>query len=741
MSDKQFHITTPLTTLLTMLKSEGFDISTATLIDIQKVLANLGDEELVNFTELRSLLGPLICRNKEEQEHFNTIFDKYETLVKESIQKHPSSPSQTLPSSTQQLKWKVIIAGIACVIILGLYLWWKNNHDKSIINIITVATDSTGTILINEPVTFRADLKDTSRSKNYKVSFKIDDIVFANTREVKKTFSEPGSHQLTAWLLKPNGDTLNHFENKDLQVLCEMPPSVNIIKEATGQNRISAGTRYIAQVNNPSEHSDQYKYKWYINDSLAGQLSSFSTSYKSNEPYTINVNIDAGDLHCSTDSLTASLNEMPAYKLSVTGTEPLSPTATLNWKKIGLAGLYSLVLPASLAAIILYYRRRKQPGQKEKPVIDEPKEYTGPYKIEFKKQEDKITPEKEISQLAEAMRKRHVNDQLVLNVKKTIQKTIRSGGFPLLHFSAKTQPTDFLVFTDKENSEGHQVKLFEYIIKKLQNEQVNITGYSFYKEPLLLSNEKLNHSMLPVEKVARLYPNTILFILSNTSAFFQSLNTKLKPWAIEKFKSWEHKIILTPIPVNDWDYKETALMNAGFTVVPADLNAHSLITNEINNLVNRQKLKNISLPASYSSRFVDFEDWDQLKQYLDHDQRLLQWICTLAIYPHIDWKVTVALGKALEEKSEDKIKLVTYSNLLKFSRIKWMQTGLQSDALRLKMLQHLNNESEAIARDTMVHLLNEVEAAVSETSLIKDEFEMNKTVNKFLLHTRDPYHY
>ncbi len=126
-----------------MLKSEGFDISTATLIDIQKVLANLGDEELVNFTELRSLLGPLICRNKEEQEHFNTIFDKYETLVKESIQKHPSSPSQTLPSSTQQLKWKVIIAGIACVIIFGLYLWWKNSHDKSIINITTVATDST----------------------------------------------------------------------------------------------------------------------------------------------------------------------------------------------------------------------------------------------------------------------------------------------------------------------------------------------------------------------------------------------------------------------------------------------------------------------------------------------------------------------------------------------------------------------------------------------------------------------
>ncbi len=81
-----YHITTPLATLLAMLKAEGFDIGTSTLIDIQKILANLGDEELADFSELRSIISPLICRNKEEQEHFNTIFEKYKLYIKEKDQ-------------------------------------------------------------------------------------------------------------------------------------------------------------------------------------------------------------------------------------------------------------------------------------------------------------------------------------------------------------------------------------------------------------------------------------------------------------------------------------------------------------------------------------------------------------------------------------------------------------------------------------------------------------------------------
>ena len=396
-----------------------------------------------------------------------------------------------------------------------------------------------------------------------------------------------------------------------------------------------------------------------------------------------------------------------------------------------------LGLPLIIAALVLFIKRKKLKKSTATQTAHVPEEYSGPYKIEFKKQNDKITPEIEIGQIAEAMRKRHVGEVMRLNIRETIKKTIRSGGFPSLIFTPRTEPTDFLVFLDKSSAAGHETQLFEYVVKRLQNEQVNIVAYHYYKEPLLLSNDRLNHSMIPVDKIGRLYPHTALIIFSNTEAFFQSMNRKLKPWVTEKFNVWQRKIIITPIPYNDWDYKESTWLQEGFTVVPADLNAHYLIIGEINDLINREKLHKQTMPHTYSARFIDFDDWDALKKYLVDNPQLLQWVCALGVYPYVDWKVTIAIGKAIESASSKSDALVTYSNLLKISRIKWMQSGILPDE-SMKTLQHLENKNEVIARNVMVQLLHEVEDDISPTSLVKDEFDLNKTVNRFLLHTQNP---
>lgn len=739
MSPNESQISTPLATLLAMLKQEGFDISTATFIDIQKVLANLGDEELADFSELRSLLSPLICRNKEEQEHFNNIFEKYAQYIKE---KDIRSTEQVEEISKPRNYRKIILASLGGMLLVSAIIYYLlPPKHKPFINVITISKENAGYLLTNEPVIFRAEIKDTVPSKKYFVTYKIDDSTYENTREVEKTFAESGSSNLTAWLLNERGDTLNIFENNNIPVNCEPPPSVSIVKELS-INDNAAVKKYDLQFINASKDSSAYKYKWYVNDNLVSESKTLSARARVDSGYSVKVIIDTKGLHCSSDSLMATLFERPEYSLSVIGTKPLNLTANRDWNRILPAVLFLFIIPAILATI-LFFKKTKTAAQKKKeePLPVETKEYTGPFKIEFEDQANKISPENEISQLAGAMRKRHVNDLLFLNVPKTIQATIRSGGFPFLQFTPKTEPTDFLVFIDKENAEGLHVTLFEYIIKKLEGEQVNINSYSYYKEPLLLSNEKLNQSMLPVEKISRLYPNTVLFIFSDTQSFFETLSTKLKPWVTERFKSWEHKIIITPVPVNDWDYKENTLLQAGFTVVPADLNANHIITNEINNLINRQKIQFNNIPASYSSRFVNFDDWEQLVKYLDGDAMMVQWVAALAVYPYIDWKATVAIGKALEEKNNLKRKLVNYTSLLKLSRIKWMQTGVLPDALRLEMLAHVDNESEAIARDTMITLFNEVEKNITSSSLIADELELNKTVNKFLLHTHSPREY
>ena len=711
-----------------MLRKEGFDISTSTIIDIQKVLANISDEELSDFTELKSILSPFICRNKEEQERFSALFDKYVNLIRAKPVELKKEPQP------QRKKWLApVIAGTAILLaIAGIFLL-SGDRTKPVIQIKTsVEKDSGETyVLVNEPVRIEADISDSSLQSS--LSIQVGDSIYANRQSLLKTFVDTGIYPVQAWVMK-NGDTLAR-SNAQIDVRCEQSPSVRIEKDSAS---MATNKVYRAVFRNASSDSTKYKYKWHINDNVASTEPVFTTSYKSDSSYLVWLFVDLGGTHCSTDSLTAYLNETPQYRLAVTGTRPIEARADLDWNVIIPAVLFSLMIPGIFAAIILRFNRKKRKPKLTATYQPDDQEYSGPYKIEFKTQDENIVVEKEISQLADAMRKRHIGEVMFLDVDKTINKTIRSAGFPTLQFTPRTQPTDFLVFLDKGNADSHQVQLFEYFLGRLRNEQVNLTTYHFHKEPLVLSNDKFNHSMLPVEKVSRLYPNTILVIFSNTIPFFESLTTALKPWVTEKFKTWNHKIIITPVPVNDWDYKENALMKAGFTVVPADLNAHQLIDREITDHLNREKFKKFAIPNSYSSRFTNFDDWNELKIYLGNDPLLVQWVCALGVYPYADWKVTVAMGRAIEDANKRKDPLVTFTNLLKLSRIKWMHTGVLPDDLRLQMLQQLNPSNEITARKTIVRLLDEVKDQITPTSLIRDEYQLHHTVNKFLLHSNSP---
>ena len=125
--------------------------------------------------------------------------------------------------------------------------------------------------------------------------------------------------------------------------------------------------------------------------------------------------------------------------------------------------------------------------------------------------------------MADVLRKRQVTEIYNLNLRKTIKSTIVKGGLPSLQFTPLSKPMNFLVFIDKEKSESHLVKLFEYLAANLKRNEVDLQVYEYFKEPLFLSNEKLNHDRIPLSKVAALYPNTTLFIYGDARYFLYPL--------------------------------------------------------------------------------------------------------------------------------------------------------------------------------------------------------------------------
>ena len=270
------------------------------------------------------------------------------------------------------------------------------------------------------------------------MAFDIDGNIYKDTREVEKIFLTSGAKRITAWLMDDKGDTLDVYENHNVLVRCETPPSPYIVSKSDSGAQM---TNYVVHFANTSTDSSTYTYKWFIDDSLVSQSSALSMNFTPDSTYTLKVVINYEGLRCSKKADSAILTVCPKCELSIAGTKSLPPTSNKYSGNIFVAGLIYLLISIILATLILFYPRlisfyraskNKQMQGVVSPERREPGkiEYTAPYSIEFKNQSGKIAPEAKISQLTASMRERHLNEIKFFDIPRSITATIRSGGFP-----------------------------------------------------------------------------------------------------------------------------------------------------------------------------------------------------------------------------------------------------------------------------------------------------------------------
>lgn len=773
----------PLHQLIEILRGEGFEISNRTILDVQKILANLDDVAKKDTANLKYLLAPLVCRNKEEQDKFYRVFDNYESglntyskdiLDKADNDKKAEEERKIIAEQNRKkrIKWIKIIAFSVLIIAAGCwaYLYFdklkpketrpylsvsaeiKRKDSSFITNLPSVNTPYDGSveILKDDAVIFSAKLGDTIKGSNYTVDWKLNNSNVTNVRTINQVFAASDTNQLTAYLLEGN-KRIDSFIST-IPVLCEHRPIFSIENAGhTADNELEYTFR--AKTDDEKQLRN-YQYEWYIDDQPKEGDSVMKNSVPRMRAYTVKLVAYKGKTKfCDEYSITVIKNELPELELAAVGTAPL--VLQKEWNDTFLKYLFWTLLFGGLLIYNLFYEERLKKilkqffgnNEEESTTRKGKGTYTGPFTIAFNSQETKIHTEPAILQLAETLRKRHETDVYRLHIGKTIRSTIKKGGFPDFQFTPVTQPVDYLVFIDKEYPSSHIVKLYNYVVSSLAKEQVNLTVYNYHREPLLLSNEKLNHQLIPVDKLSRLYPGTILFLFADAETFFRPHSRQLYDWVKDKFKNWQTKIIFTAISEKDWGEREKVLYDAGFTVVPADINGHNIISSEINNMIDKHKLKKSIQPGAYSYRLVNFNTWGNVEKYIEDacaenkitlgiqtDPYLLkEWLCATAVYPHINWDVSIAIGKAIEDVYAEPGKLVNYSNLLILSRISWLKDGQMPDKLRVEMLQKLSKANEIIARETVSEMLGEISDKIPASSLVFGEYKMQQVTNRFLV--------
>jgi hypothetical protein len=327
----------------------------------------------------------------------------------------------------------------------------------------------------------------------------------------------------------------------------------------------------------------------------------------------------------------------------------------------------------------------------------------------------------ELQRRAQILRRPLVAESRELDVEASLVATLEQGGLFTPILARRAIAPEYLVLIERRSPNDHVAKLAETLVAAWRQAQVFVDVYYFNADLRRLTPSP----MVPAstfEEVASRCPNHRLIIVSSGEQFFDGASGQLQPWAT-LVQNYPRRTLLTPDPLALWGYREDALraeLNlAVLPLEPASLPAliEILTTDDPGTL--RAQVLSAEMSAQSLAllgelledrpiRWVEAGTPDEgplasleadLRQALPpaaHD-----WLVACAVYPELNWKVTVHLGRKLagSQHSWDS------RHLTRLLWLPWFRIGRMPAWLRRRLTDAMPGELYRQIREILSLLL------------------------------------
>jgi WD40 repeat protein len=319
------------------------------------------------------------------------------------------------------------------------------------------------------------------------------------------------------------------------------------------------------------------------------------------------------------------------------------------------------------------------------------------------------------SHIAKGLKRRIQKPSQKINMEKTIDSTLRNGGFLIPVYEILQVPLEYLILIDRSSFRDHQAQFIEEMIDRLKQDGVFITKYFFEGNPKVCFGESIGSPPKKLKEIMNQYQHHLLIIASDAHEFFSALNGELEPW-VDQLGSWQERAILTPNPIGNWVRKEMVLAQI-FLVLPATLQGLRTLSQILNPDVTKPSVlietHQVPLPEQFTTqplRWIDREppDTDLIKEILRLTEYYLgeagyYWLSACAIFPEIHWIITLCLGDQL--KMEDNSSLAAGCSLENLVRLPWFRYGYMPDWLRILLIENLSDQQKSDIRSVLGNIL------------------------------------
>jgi hypothetical protein len=372
--------------------------------------------------------------------------------------------------------------------------------------------------------------------------------------------------------------------------------------------------------------------------------------------------------------------------------------------------LVALVLVSPFAALglwqLLRLRRRRRDAERwerERPRYD---------KIKVLAARERVFQSAALRPVARGLRHYLSVESRQLDARSTVLASAGRGGlFTPVYGRRRTLP-EYLVLIDRVGFGDQLAQFNSDIVARLAERDVYIDTYYFHGDPRRCREGGPDSPQLSLSDLAARHPDHYLLIFSDGTGLMSTTTGRPEPF-VEQLLFWRGRALLTPIPRLEWEYREWALEREGLKVLPATLDGLRLLVDAVNTGPRATRAPDFDdtppypdilrqQPALWKER--EAPPAHQARRLVTHLRRYLgpegfELLCACAVYPVMQWGVTLFLAyELLERKKVDEL-------LPRLLRLPWFRNGTMPQWLRRTLVREMPRARRRLVRERLEHLL------------------------------------
>ncbi len=295
-----------------------------------------------------------------------------------------------------------------------------------------------------------------------------------------------------------------------------------------------------------------------------------------------------------------------------------------------------------------------------------------------------VVSDKMMVKVVRQLRYTELSGRYSFDTVKTIHKTIHGGGLALPVYTGQRRHIEYLMLIDRHNSRDHQAQLHNSFYETLKTNNIFVERFYFDNSPLICRNHR-HEGGIALSEILNLYEHAVLMVFTDGLQFIDTLDVKIFKWAMV-FKHWQHRFFFSSVSPSYWGTRERLLQEVFRFVLPLSVEGIQTMAGELSQTVNTlgDPLDYWQKNADYSLVPVQTVDKPLETIGLFFNSHMKRWIAACAVYPELNWNLTLALG---EKFSYENTVLNSHRNISQLLRLEWFKFGRIPDVFRTAMIE------------------------------------------------------